>query len=59
MFFHYTRLTPVCHALFHPLETELGKAERQTAALIRQRLTELGVFYTPVADTGHPAGKKA
>ena len=33
----------------HP---ELGKAEHKTAALIRQRLTELGIPYEPIADTG-------
>ena len=47
-------LAPAWQELFYALHRcpELGKAERQTAALIRQRLTELGVFYTPVADTG-------
>lgn len=47
-------MAPACRELFcrlhrHP---ELGRAERRTAELIRSRLEELGIPYTPLADTG-------
>ena len=47
-------LAPAWRELFYTLHQcpELGKAEHQTAALIRRRLAELGIPYTPVADTG-------
>ena len=47
-------LSPVWRELFYTIHQrpELGCREHHTAALIRRRLEELGVPYTPLADTG-------
>ena len=47
-------LAPIWQELFRTLHQypELGGGEYRTAALIRRRLEELGVPYTPLADTG-------
>ncbi len=47
-------LAPSWQELFYTLHRcpELGSGEHQTAALIRRRLEELGIPYTPMADTG-------
>ena len=55
------QILPDAQAIAQDLETvfqtihrtpELGNREHRTAALIRQRLDQLGVEYTPVLDTG-------
>ena len=47
-------LSPAWQELFRTIHQypELGCGEHRTAGLIRRRLEELGVPYTPVADTG-------
>lgn len=47
-------LAPAWQALFRAIHQhpELGREEHRTAALIRRRLDELGIPYTPIADTG-------
>ena len=47
-------LSPAWRELFYTIHRspELGRRERNTAALIRRRLEELGIPYTPMADTG-------
>ncbi len=50
-------LAPVMEELFQTLHRcpELGREEHRTANLIRRRLEELGIPYTPLADTGTAA----
>ena len=50
-------LSPAWRELFFAIHRrpELGCRERHTAALIRRRLEELGIPYTPLADTGTAA----
>ena len=47
-------LSPAWRELFYTIHQrpELGCREHATAALIRRRLEELGIPYTPLADTG-------
>ena len=47
-------LAPAWRELFYTIHRhpELGCREHDTAALIRRRLEELGIPYTPMADTG-------
>ena len=50
-------LVPGLRELFFTLHQypELGNQERQTAALVRRRLEELGIEYVPSAGTGTAA----
>jgi len=50
-------LAPAWEEIFRTLHRhpELGRAEYETAALIRRRLTELGIPHIPIADTGTAA----